>query len=267
MGGRSVRKNSGFTLVELLVVIAIISILAGLLLPALENALDSARSVSCLNQQKQMGMAIQIYVSENDDTLPPNGYYTHSFADIVAAVLHLDGYLRTEPTIAPFSGNLSSKMIYQTITGEKTNWNNLPLEVRNNSIMKCPSQPPIESGWNGRQWGDYSYNQHFGITNQRAGHLKASSNSVAVVCGGGKGYASCTRTIRYDSSLWPYALRYDTAGDYHLGGSGILLVDGHTEHLKLLPEFALADHNYVFDLQYSFGPGQYTSGAAPRAHP
>jgi hypothetical protein len=43
-------------------------------------------------------------------------------------------------------------------------------------------------------------------------------------------------------------------------------VDGHVEPLEVLP-FELAEHNYVFDLKYSFGPGQYTSGAAPRAHP
>ncbi|MHC4887051.1 MAG: type II secretion system protein [Planctomycetota bacterium] len=58
------RKN-GFTLVELLVVIAIISVLAGLLLPALEEALNSARAVVCANNLKQIGLMTTQYYDDN----------------------------------------------------------------------------------------------------------------------------------------------------------------------------------------------------------
>lgn len=66
----SVRFRKGFTLVELLVVIAIISVLAALLLPALENAMEMGRKVSCSNNIKQMMMFGQVYEADYDCVLP-----------------------------------------------------------------------------------------------------------------------------------------------------------------------------------------------------
>src|SRR5277367_3834619 len=60
----------GFTLVELLVVLAVIAILAGLLLPALVGAKEGGKSAACLNNLHQMGIALQLYVQENQNLLP-----------------------------------------------------------------------------------------------------------------------------------------------------------------------------------------------------
>ena len=61
-----------FTLLELLVVIAIIGILAAMLLPVLSRAKQRAQGASCLNNGKQLILALHLYASDNNDFFPPN---------------------------------------------------------------------------------------------------------------------------------------------------------------------------------------------------
>jgi len=62
--------DRGFTLIELLVVVAILSVLAALLLPALQGALDAARGVQCVNNLRQLGQAMGMYASDYDGVIP-----------------------------------------------------------------------------------------------------------------------------------------------------------------------------------------------------
>lgn len=108
-----IRPNvrAGFTLMELLVVIAIIAVLAALLLPALSRAKESARTTQCLNQMRQLGLAVCLYADDNDDAFPRSQH--SAFAN---------GQLPWERSIAPQLG-LST-----------TAWTNLL-----SGVYHCPS--------------------------------------------------------------------------------------------------------------------------------
>lgn len=67
---RNMMQRNGFTLIELLVVISIISILAALLLPALNKVRDKAKGISCLNNLKQFGTSFHLYAGDYNDYLP-----------------------------------------------------------------------------------------------------------------------------------------------------------------------------------------------------
>jgi prepilin-type N-terminal cleavage/methylation domain-containing protein len=64
------RAPKGFTLIELLVVIAIIALLMSIIVPALKMAKDKAKDVLCMNNLKQIGVAVKVYAEENKDRVP-----------------------------------------------------------------------------------------------------------------------------------------------------------------------------------------------------
>jgi prepilin-type N-terminal cleavage/methylation domain-containing protein/prepilin-type processing-associated H-X9-DG protein len=68
------RRHRGFTLIELLVVIAIIAVLISLLLPAVQSAREAARRAQCVNNMKQIGLAVHNYVSANE-AIPPSATF------------------------------------------------------------------------------------------------------------------------------------------------------------------------------------------------
>src|SRR5450432_3455929 len=65
-----IRQRQGFTLIELLVVIAIIAILAAILFPVFAQAREKARQITCVSNEKQIDLAVQMYAQDYDETYP-----------------------------------------------------------------------------------------------------------------------------------------------------------------------------------------------------
>lgn len=107
---------TAFTLIELLVGIAIIAILAALLLPTLGRAKDSAKSIQCLNQMRQIGLATRLYADDNADLFPRSQHSAFANRQLV-----------WERALAPLLGGKST--------------DGVTLSNLLNAIYHCPTDP------------------------------------------------------------------------------------------------------------------------------
>jgi prepilin-type N-terminal cleavage/methylation domain-containing protein/prepilin-type processing-associated H-X9-DG protein len=118
-----IQNRTAFTLIELMVVIAIIGILAALLLPAFSWAKAQARSTTCKNHLRQMGMALQMYVHDNGSKYP---YYLGprgpAYGDAVGQGRSANGLVYWSSKLFPYYSLNWSNTAYHCPGYKGVNW-------------------------------------------------------------------------------------------------------------------------------------------------
>jgi len=133
------RRDSGFTLIELLVVIAIITILAGLILPALAKAKGKSRRISCLNNIKQLGLCWSSYTQDHDGQLPETYFFHPNGA--VNTNAWVRGTVDDDPTFGQVEpGKLDSINVDCLKLGSLWVYNTSP------GVYRCPSDLSTTTG-------------------------------------------------------------------------------------------------------------------------
>jgi prepilin-type N-terminal cleavage/methylation domain-containing protein/prepilin-type processing-associated H-X9-DG protein len=241
-------SSSGFTLIELLVVIAIIAILAAMLLPALSQAKIKAQAISCMNNTKQLMLAWQMYISDNNDQIVQS--YHGGDAQ--------SGSIASNPKAAPW---VVGWLDWSTST-DNTNVLFLTDDKyaklgkylgKNQNVFRCPADVYVSGAQRNRGWASrarsISGNIGVGEGNAETGpwdpiykHIKKVSQF---------NFPGPTDTWVFldehpcsinDAGFFnPYVNQWvDQPASYHNGAAGFAFADGHSEIHKWTASLATA---------------------------
>jgi prepilin-type N-terminal cleavage/methylation domain-containing protein/prepilin-type processing-associated H-X9-DG protein len=220
--------NHGFTLIELLVVIAIIALLMGILLPSLNRARGQARKISCLSNMRQMGIALQAYLMDSENHLPPS------------------------------SCNLSDPNQYWLRT--------LTKYTREKLLFRCPSDRtkdfvdwdiPLDEQPDDYRWSSFALNS---LLDPHCPYNRGRYNNVINI----RRPTYCIYVSESPSSWTKYdhihpetwgsldQAKGQIAWDRHGGTSNYLFVDGHAENLRIEQTWSWPGQCYWFG---GYAPG------------
>ena len=114
------RRRAAFTLVELLVVIAILALLVALLVPVFQRIVESGRATACLSNLRQLGIGLNLYLAENNNTMPVLRTGRESLADDVPVIDTVLAKYVGEPRVFACPAD---KAGHATRTGTSYGWN------------------------------------------------------------------------------------------------------------------------------------------------
>ncbi len=258
----AIRRIAAFTLVELLVVIAIITILAGLILPALSTAKARAQTIQCLNNMKQLQFAWHLYSDDHDERIAPNynlqygGIYPET-ASWVSGFISYETYAAAAPF---FSDSTNTSLLVPGGYGSIGAYTKAP------ALYKCPADKSwIEIGGqrhprvrsvsmnvfmdgSPRQpsfhW--YYFHKTSDILNPAPSQafVFADVHEDSIAAGAFQG--------AYHGTFWPDMYWYDLPASRHGGAGTFSFADGHAEIKKWLDPRTLAPMkrlvwNWYFD--------------------
>tara|TARA_Y100001968_G_scaffold247663_1_gene232126 strand:+ start:1210 stop:2121 length:912 start_codon:yes stop_codon:yes gene_type:complete len=232
----SIRGSRGFTLIELLVVIAIIAILAALLLPSLAKAKQTATGIACMNNNKQLMVAWNMFASDHEDRVCYASAYhaepTINFAWAIGGspVNSRDSYI-TKGVIYRYVGNSDDvfRCPADIHLNKQQGKGNLGRADRSYSMSIFMGGWSGWAFWGDQDWKVYRKTDEIEDPSQRFVLLDMRPNSINA------------GNYRVDMAGWPnkpqmHRFWQDYPGVYHNDATMFSFADGHCEKKRWLDE-------------------------------